>query len=65
MAKTAERLEQVNISLPPALLAFVQETAAREGRTVSGQIRHLVTKAARRAHVTSEALAAGSTAACC
>lgn len=41
--------QQVSVPLDPQLRAFVEETAAREDRTVAGQIRHLVAEAARRA----------------
>jgi hypothetical protein len=41
--------EQVSVPLGPQLRAFVEQTAAREDRTVAGQIRHLVAEAARRA----------------
>ena len=39
--------ETVNISLPAELVAALRDTAARENRTLSGQIRHLVTQAVR------------------
>ena len=39
--------ETVNISLPAELVAALRNTAARENRTLSGQIRHLVTQAVR------------------
>jgi hypothetical protein len=39
--------ETVNISLPAELTALLRAAAARESRTLSGQIRHLVTQAVR------------------
>jgi hypothetical protein len=35
------------VSLPAALVAFVRRAAAREDRTVSGQVRHYIATAAR------------------
>ena len=44
----AEPLQQVNVSLPSALVAFIQRQAAQTDRTMGGMIRHLVAEAARR-----------------
>jgi hypothetical protein len=41
--------ETVNISLPVELMKFLRDAAFREDRTISGQVRHLVVKAARQA----------------
>ena len=43
-----EPLQQVNVSLPAALVAFIQRQAAQTDRTIGGMIRHLVAEAARR-----------------
>jgi hypothetical protein len=43
-----EPLQQVNVSLPAALVAFIQRQAAQSDRTMGGMIRHLVAEAARR-----------------
>ena len=43
-----EPLQQVNVSLPAALVAFIQRQAAQTDRTMGGMIRHLVAEAARR-----------------
>jgi hypothetical protein len=40
---------QVTVPLDPQLRAFVEQQAAREDRTLAGQIRHLVAEARRRA----------------
>ena len=49
MAKSdnPENLQQLNISLPTPLLAFVQRRAKLEDRTVSGMVRYFVAEAAR------------------
>lgn len=39
--------ETINISLPSQLLVFLRAAAAREDRTISGQVRHLIAQAAR------------------
>jgi len=41
-------LQQVNVSLPAALVAFIQRQAAQTDRTMGGMVRHLVAEAARR-----------------
>ena len=41
------KAEQVSVPLPADLRAFVERAAAREDRSVAGQIRHLVAEAAR------------------
>ena len=41
--------ETVNISLPAELVALLRDAAAREDRTPSGQIRHLVAQTVRQA----------------
>ena len=43
-----EPLQQLNVSLPAALVAFIQRQAAQTDRTMGGMIRHLVAEAARR-----------------
>jgi len=43
-----EPLQQVNVSLPPSLVALVQRHAAQTDRTLGGMIRHLVAEWARR-----------------
>jgi hypothetical protein len=43
-----EPLQQVNVSLPVALVAFIQRRAAQTDRTMGGMIRHLVAEWARR-----------------
>jgi len=43
-----EPLQQVNVSLPAVLIAFIQRQAAQTDRTIGGMIRHLVAEAARR-----------------
>jgi hypothetical protein len=42
-----EKLEQLTIALPPALLAFVERQAKLTDHTTSGAIRHLIAMAAR------------------
>jgi hypothetical protein len=42
-----EPLQQVNVSLPPNLVALVQLHAARTDRTLGGMIRHVVAEWAR------------------
>ena len=42
-----EPLQQVNVSLPPSLVALVQRHAAQTDRTLGGMIRHLVAEWAR------------------
>jgi hypothetical protein len=44
----ARRREQICIPLEPALREFVECAAAREDRSIAGQIRHYVAEAARR-----------------
>jgi hypothetical protein len=44
----AARREQVSVILDPDLRAFAEQVAAREDRSVAGQIRHRVAEAARR-----------------
>jgi hypothetical protein len=39
--------DQVSVPLPADLKAFVAQAAAREDRTVAGQIRHILQQAAR------------------
>ena len=43
-----EPLQQVNVSLPAALVAVIQRQAAHTDRTMGGMLRHLVAEAARR-----------------
>ena len=43
-----EPRQQVNVSLPAALVAFVQRQAAHTDRTMGGMIRHVLTEWARR-----------------
>jgi len=43
----SKRREQVSVPLDPELRAFVEREAAREDRSIAGQIRHLVAQAAR------------------
>jgi hypothetical protein len=45
----AKREHQVSVPLDPELREFVAREAAREDRSVAGQIRHLVAEAARAA----------------
>jgi hypothetical protein len=45
----ARKREQISVPLPVPLRTFVEETAAREDRSVAGQIRHFVAEAARQA----------------
>lgn len=40
--------EQISVPLDPELREYVERTAAREDRSVAGQIRHFVAEAARR-----------------
>jgi hypothetical protein len=47
VAKQLETFTQVNVSLPDALVAFLQREAARLDHTLSGTIRHIVASAAR------------------
>jgi hypothetical protein len=42
-----EPLQQLSIALPAGLLAFVQRRAEAEDRTLSGQVRHYLSEAAR------------------
>ena len=42
-----EPLQQVNVSLPAALVAFIQRQAAQTDRTMGGMIRHVVAEWAR------------------
>src|SRR5262245_17312320 len=51
--KNGARLEQMTICLPPDVRAYVRQCADRDCRTVSEQVRHFVTEAARRANRTS------------
>ena len=44
----AARREQISVILDPDLRAFAEQAAAREDRSVAGQIRHWVAEAARR-----------------
>ncbi len=39
--------QRLHRALDPQLRAFVEQTAAREDRTIAGQIRHIVAEAAR------------------
>jgi len=39
--------EQISVPLDPELREFVERAAAKEDRSVAGQIRHLVAQAAR------------------
>jgi hypothetical protein len=41
-------LQQLKITLPPDLLAYVQEAAARTDRTPSGMVRHWISEQKRR-----------------
>lgn len=41
-----KRQRQISVPLPPVLEAFVSQTAAQEGRTIAGLIRHLIAQAA-------------------
>jgi hypothetical protein len=41
-------LQQLKITLPPDLLAYVQEQASRSDRTASGQVRHWIAEQKRR-----------------
>jgi hypothetical protein len=43
------RREQISVTLDPDLRIFAEQVAAREDRTLAGQIRHWVAEAARRA----------------
>ena len=42
-------MQQISVPLPDDVLSFVQRDAERECRTVAGQVRYLLTEAARRA----------------
>jgi hypothetical protein len=42
-----KRKGQVSVPLDDSLRAFVQDMAAREDRTIAGQIRHLIAERAR------------------
>jgi hypothetical protein len=42
-----KRDHQVSVPLDPELREFVEQSAAREDRTVAGQVRHLIAEAAR------------------
>jgi hypothetical protein len=46
-----KRRGQVSVPLDPELRQFVEREAARQDRSVAGQIRHLVAEAARAASV--------------
>jgi|KBSMisStaDraftv2_1062788.scaffolds.fasta_scaffold7580163_1 hypothetical protein len=43
-----ERGEQISVRLEPELRSAIEQTAAREHRSLSGQIRHLVATALER-----------------
>jgi hypothetical protein len=43
-----KRQRQISVPLSPVLETFVSQTAAQEGRTVAGLIRHLIAEAAWR-----------------
>ena len=43
----AKRDHQVSVPLPADLREFVERAAEQEDRTIAGQIRHLVARAAR------------------
>ena len=47
MAKQAETFTQVQVSLPAALLAYVQRQATLKDHTLSGAIRHCIAEVAR------------------
>jgi hypothetical protein len=44
-----EKADQVSVRLEPELRAAIEQAAAREHRSLSGQIRHLVATAFERA----------------
>lgn len=48
MAKQVEAFTQVNVSLPAALVAFIQRRAEIEDRTLGGTIRRIIAEEARR-----------------
>jgi hypothetical protein len=43
----AKREQQISVPLDPDLREFVERLAAREDRTVAGQVRHLIAQARR------------------
>jgi hypothetical protein len=45
--KMSKREQQISVPLDPDLRAFVEQLAAREDRTVAGQIRHLIAQSKR------------------
>jgi hypothetical protein len=53
-----KRSDQVSVPLPPELKAFVSQAAARDDRTVAGQIRHILADWAARQGAGQEARAA-------
>ena len=47
-----KHLDQLSVPLPAELKTFVAEAAARDDRSLAGQIRHYVAQAARAASST-------------
>ena len=43
----SKREQQITVPLDPDLRAYVERMAAREDRTVAGQVRHLIAQARR------------------
>lgn len=50
----SKRENQISVPVSSELRAFVEREAAREDRTVAGQVRHLIAEAARREGEQSE-----------
>ena len=48
------RREQISVTLEPDLRIFAEQVAAREDRTLAGQIRHWIAEAARRSEAADQ-----------
>jgi hypothetical protein len=53
----SKRENQITVPLDPELRAFIARAAAREDRSLAGQIRHLAAEAARNSETREEATA--------
>jgi hypothetical protein len=51
----SKRENQVSVPLPAELREFLERQAAREDRSLAGQIRHLIAQAARNSELREEA----------
>jgi hypothetical protein len=54
---STKREHQITVPLDAPLRQFIERAAAREDRTLAGQIRHLVAEAARNSETREEAAA--------